>query len=132
MSNMYMDDMQMHHMGCMHPLAQMPMMNEGLVRTINECEATCEHMTTHIKRHYGVQTRACQLMLLRDCADICGLTAKFVARDSMYARECARLCACICEGCARECMRFADAGSQRCAQICMACARDCMAFASMG
>lgn len=115
---------------CGYPMAQKPMYkHEQLVNTIQDCEAVCEHMTTHIKHHCGVETRVKQLVLLRDCADICGLTAKFVARNSIFARDCARLCACICEACGKECARFPDAESQHCARVCFHCARACMAFA---
>ena len=124
-----MGNMPMHHMGCM---PQMPMMSKGdLVRMLNHCYATCEQMAAHIKRQCDVQQRVSQLASLSDCADICCLTAKFVLRDSKYAKDCAKLCACICDGCARECMGFPDAESQHCAQICMDCARHCMMFASM-
>ena len=135
MPNMYMNNMGMY------PISynNMPMgegypvnghyMHENLVNTIQECEATCEHMTTHLKKLQDVQMRTKQLVLLRDCADICGLTAKYVARGSMFSKQTAVLCACICEACAQECMRFQDAMSQNCAQICLHCARECINFA---
>lgn len=106
--------------------------NEALVKVIQDCEATCEHMTTHLKKRSDVHMRTRQLILLRDCADICGLTAKYVARDSIFARQCAVLCACVCEVCGAECARFPDRESQHCAMVCMHCARECRAFASMG
>ena len=106
-------------------------MYERLVKVIQDCEATCEHMTTMLKRRPDVQMRMRQLILLRDCADICGLTAKFVARNSIFSKHCAHLCAIICETCGRECARFPDMESQQCAQICLNCARECQAFAGM-
>ncbi len=106
-------------------------MHEALVKTIQNCEATCEHMTAHLKklRDFGMRTK--QATLLRDCADICGLTANFIARGSMYAKNTAALCACICEICGQECARFPDQMSQNCAQVCLHCARECRAFAGM-
>ncbi|WHH58438.1 four-helix bundle copper-binding protein [Petroclostridium sp. X23] len=108
-----------------------PMHHKNLVDVIHNCQAVCEHMTSILKKRSDVQMRVMQLELLRDCADICGLTANYVARDSMYAKSAAELCACICESCARECSRFPDAESQHCAQVCMHCARECRAFAMM-
>jgi hypothetical protein len=104
--------------------------HEHLVKTIQDCEAVCEHMTTLLKRRPDVQMRLRQLQLLRDCADICGLTAKYIARNSMFARPAANLCASICEACGAECARFPDAESQNCARVCMNCARECRAFAA--
>ncbi|MTV50579.1 four-helix bundle copper-binding protein [Heliobacillus mobilis] len=100
-----------------------------LLDTIQNCEATCEHMVTHVACLHDVRQRSRQLLLLRDCADICGLTAKFVARRSPFAQQLAHVCACICEACGKECCRFPDRESQECAQICFHCARECEAFA---
>ncbi|CAH2214938.1 four-helix bundle copper-binding protein [Tepidibacter aestuarii] len=98
-----------------------------LLETLQECEATCEHMTTFIKKKYP--KRKLQLILLRDCADICGLTAKYIARQSPFARDAARLCANICYRCGMECAKYPDRESQRCSKICLNCARECQAFA---
>ncbi len=106
-------------------------MHAHLVMVIQDCEATCEHMTTFLKGRPHVQMRTKQLILLRDCADICGLTAKYVARGSMFARHCAHLCAMICETCGNECARFPDPESQECSRTCLNCARECRAFAGM-
>lgn len=105
--------------------------NEQLVKTIQDCEATCEHMTNHLKGLADFHMRTKQAMLLRDCADICGLTAKFVARGAIFARQTASLCACICEACGKECARFPDHMSQHCAKVCLHCARECAKFAGM-
>lgn len=102
-----------------------------LLNTLEDCEATCEHMTTYIKGRKDVDKRTKQLKLLRDCADICGLTSKFIARKSCFAREIAGLCSYICECCARECMKYSDPESQNCAAICMNCSRECKAFSVM-
>jgi hypothetical protein len=106
-------------------------MNEELVAGIQDCEAQCEHMTNHLKHHAKEQGRARQAMLLRDCADICGLTAKFIARGAMFARQAAAFCAMICEACGNECARFPDAMSQSCAEVCLECADHCRAFSGM-
>ncbi|WZL74169.1 four-helix bundle copper-binding protein [Clostridiaceae bacterium 35-E11] len=101
----------------------------NLVDTIQKCEETCEHMTTFLKRKADVHQRKRQLQLLRDCADICTLTAKYIARNSGFSRCIANLCAYICETCGIECAKFPDPESQNCAQICLHCARECRAFA---
>jgi len=107
----------------------MPHPHGGLIDTIQNCETTCEHMTHHILHMENCAMRKRQLELLRDCADICTLTAKYIARMSLVAKCTANLCAYVCEACANECMRFPDMHSQHCAQVCMHCAMECRAFA---
>jgi len=106
-------------------------MHHDLLMTIQHCEAVCEHMTTLVRSFPDLHRRIAQMQLLRDCADICSLTAKFVARESGFARHAAHLCALICEACANECLRFPDQHSQHCAQVCLHCAQQCRAFAMM-
>ncbi len=106
-------------------------MHEDFVMTVQDCEAVCEHMTHHLIR-MQLEDRASQSMLLRDCADICGLTASFAARDAIYARNAAALCADICQSCAMECLRHPDEMSQHCGMVCLNCAKHCRTFASMG
>lgn len=103
--------------------------HENVLKTIQDCEAMCEHMMTFLKRRSDVQTRVRQLQLLHDCADICTLTAKYVARHSAFSKHTAHLCGQICEICGNECAKFSDEESQECSRICLNCARECRAFA---
>ncbi|MBC2582051.1 four-helix bundle copper-binding protein [Clostridium sp. DJ247] len=113
----------MHHMPNMH--------HEDLIATIQDCEAICEHMITHLMTTSDIQSRRRQIQLLHDCADICTLTAKYIARRSPFAKSTANLCASICEACGAECAKFPDPESQNCSQICLNCARECRSFAMM-
>ncbi|HEX3078214.1 MAG TPA: hypothetical protein VHQ24_15245 [Lachnospiraceae bacterium] len=88
-------------------------------------------MTHHLKMMVrDLTNRVDQSILLRDCADICTLTAKYVARDSCFAKRSAVLCAEICVVCGNECTKFNDQMSQHCAMVCFNCARHCNEFAS--
>lgn len=100
-----------------------------IIQTLHHCQVTCEQMTVFIIRGQDVHARLRQLELLRDCADICAFTVKFIARHSSFAKAAANLCASICEVCGNECLRFPDAESQNCGHICLSCARECRAFA---
>ena len=102
----------------------------SLLHTLQHCEATCEHMVTHLICLPHDDRRDLQIQLLRDCADICTLMAKYLARNSCNARVLASVCAYICELCGNECARFPDPMSQQCAQICLHCAQACRAFAA--
>ncbi|MEW9124155.1 MAG: four-helix bundle copper-binding protein [Thermotaleaceae bacterium] len=121
-----------------HPVENIPLdppktlpSTQQVLASLQNCEVMCEHMTMYMKYRYDVQYRVVQLQLLRDCADMCGITAKYIARTSCSAKITAGLCACICELCAVECAKFPDPESQHCAQVCLHCARDCRAFAMM-
>ncbi|WP_432409325.1 four-helix bundle copper-binding protein [Wukongibacter sp. M2B1] len=103
--------------------------HDKLLRTIQECEDTCEMMTTYVKNRSDIKSRIRQLSLLGDCADICGLTAKYIARRSEFSKAIADLCANICEACGKECSRFSDPESQNCAKICFHCANACREYA---
>lgn len=115
----------------MFPGSSRPSAHMSVLKTVQDCEATCEYMTTFLKSKQDIYMRKNQLILLRDCADICGLTAKYIARCSPFAKHSAHLCAMICQTCGAECSRFPDAESQHCAQVCFNCARECQAFAMM-
>lgn len=120
------------------PMPGMPMPMPGhhdvphaaLVRTIQDCQATCEHMVHHLIKMHDPKRRMRQIQLLQDCADICGLTANYIARMSPFSKYIAEVCAAICEYCGNECLRHPDPESQRCGQICLHCARECRAFAA--
>ncbi|WLR41358.1 four-helix bundle copper-binding protein [Bacillus carboniphilus] len=103
--------------GCQHPLLQ----------TLQNCEAMCEHTLTCLLYMNDSACRACQIQLLMDCGDICGVAAKFVARNSPCCQVILRACAQICEACACECAKYPDPESQMCAQMCMHCANECKA-----
>lgn len=70
-----------------------PMLEQRVLDIIQHCEAICEFTESMVDPSH----RREQLRLLRDCADICTLTAKYVARHSIFAKSLAMLCAHICE-----------------------------------
>lgn len=106
------------------------MHNTNPLKTVQDCESMCEHMITHLIMHsQDLHIRQGQLQLLRDCADICTLTAKYIARHSSFRKTLALTCANICESCGYECSRFPDKESQQCAHVCLHCAMECREFA---
>lgn len=61
----------------------------------------------------------------RDCADVCSLALKLVARGSDKAGELLELCANMCEDCAEECGNHDHDHCQECAKACRECAEAC-------
>ena len=100
----------------------------AILETVQKCEAICENTEYSILQTGAVSYRREQLRLLRDCADICTLTAKYLARCSLFAPTIASLCAKICEPCGSHCLQHPDELSQRCGQMCLHCAKECHAF----
>lgn len=131
MDNVYVDYTPMYPVmvGCGHPPSGQ-YHHECLVKTLQDCQATCGHMTNLLVERNDMQKKVRLLQMLRDCEDACGLTAEYTARDSVFARQSAGLCACVCEACGSECVRVSDQESQNCARVCMHCARECRTFES--
>ncbi|MEW9669781.1 four-helix bundle copper-binding protein [Ammoniphilus sp. 3BR4] len=100
----------------------------GLVNNIQHCEAVCEHMVTMMLHQPDLHARTMQIQFLRDCADICALTAKYLSRQSSFTRSLIQKCAEICEACGRECSRFQDEMSQHGTRVCFHCAAACREF----
>jgi len=62
-----------------------------------------------------------------DCADICALTARLLARGSEHASHLLRECAEICNICGDECEKHAGHHDhcRECAEVCRRCAEAC-------
>lgn len=93
------------------------------------CAEECEHCTTACLQEPDAAQRARCVGVLRDCADICVESVRWMARGSSFARPVCELCADICEPCAAECARFKDEHCRRCAEACRECARECRTMA---
>ncbi|MGG6313047.1 four-helix bundle copper-binding protein [Paenibacillus macerans] len=120
----------------MHPTSAMPyqtgsgsMLHSSLLEALQHCEAVCEFTDSAIIQRGDAGQRRKQVALLRDCADICTLTAKYVARHSGFAKSLAGYCAQVCEICGNHCLQHPDELSQKCGQICLHCAQECRKYA---
>ena len=103
-------------------------MHTPILMVIQNCESMCEYMITFLGEEEDIEERRKQIRLLRDCADICTLTVKYISRHSIFAKHLADLCSFICDSCGKECMNFKDLESQNCAKMCMDCARECRSY----
>ncbi len=67
------------------------------------------------------------VLLCRDCADFCALTARFEARESQFSMSLHTLCAEICKTCSEECSKHAahNEACKTCADACHQCAEIC-------
>ena len=96
--------------------------NQSLLDALNACIAACEHCATACLKEEDVKMMARCISIDRDCADICAITARFVARGSEHAMHVMRECAEICGICATECEKH-GAHMQHCKECAEACRR---------
>ena len=100
--------------------------NNRLLDALNHCIAACEHCATACLSEQDAKMMAGCIRLDRDCADICALTARLVARGSAYAAALLKECAEICNACAAECGKHAYmAHCKECAAACLRCEQAC-------
>jgi hypothetical protein len=84
-----------------------------------ECLVTCERCITDC---VASGNKDC-ILLCRDCADLCALTARFEARGSDFSQELFSLCAEVCKECSVECAIHASHSvfCKECAIACKKC-----------
>ncbi|MDJ0366510.1 four-helix bundle copper-binding protein [Hymenobacter sp. H14-R3] len=82
----------------------------------------CEHCATACLQEADVRTLTRCIALTRDCADVCALALRLVARDSAHAAPLLAAGAAICAACADACSQHAHLHCQQCAEACRRCA----------
>ena len=92
-----------------------------------ECHRVCLETAVYCLTKGGKHAEARHVRLLLDCAQICAVSADFMARRSPYHTHVCAECAEICNACAAFCEAHPDPDGQmkRCAEACRACARSC-------
>lgn len=97
-----------------------------------ECAIECEHCATSCLQEDNVKMMANCILLDRDCADICFLTAQLLARGSKHGEHMMKECAEVCEKCAEECEKHAShmEHCKVCAEACRKCAEECKSMVS--
>jgi hypothetical protein len=105
------------------------MQHQDLLNKLNACVAACEHCATSCLKEEDVDMMRDCILTDRDCADICALMARLVARDSKHARHMAKECAEVCSICAEECGKHEAQHCKDCAKACRECAEACTSFA---
>ena len=104
--------------------------NQPLLDALNACVAVREQCTASCQHDQDASAAVRRAGLDRDTADLCALTARFVARGSAHAPRLLVLCADVCRACANEfgphdgrpashCPQCISAW-QRCEQVCRA------------
>ncbi|MGV3540933.1 MAG: four-helix bundle copper-binding protein [Rufibacter sp.] len=97
---------------------------------LQECIIACEHCASACLQEDHVQMMARCIATDRDCADICRLTAAFLARGSEHGKHLLKECIEICQKCADECAKHDHDHCQECAQACYRCVEACRTLAA--
>ena len=71
--------------------------NQALLDALTACVAIREQCTASCQHEQDSAAEAPRSVLDRDTADLCALTARFVARESAYAPSLLALCADVCQ-----------------------------------
>ena len=108
-----------------------PHLTDDMKACIEAC-AACHEACTELTAKLRMQGSgdAAQIGALLDCAELCRLTASFVARDSPLHAMTSALCAESCHRAARDCERLGDEGVRRVADICRRTADRCRRIAA--
>jgi hypothetical protein len=102
--------------------------NIELVDEIMNCASTCEYCATACLNEENPEMMKDCIILDRDCADVCRLTATLLSRNSKNIDKILEACAEICNKCADECSKHEHDHCQDCAKVCRECAEACMEF----
>lgn len=114
-----------------HPASDAGKQAFALVSAASECAAVCTACADACLQEEDVASlRSCIRQNL-DCADICAVVSRLIARpgeqDADTLRSQLDACAAACRACAEECQHHADAMEHCavCAEACRACAEEC-------
>ncbi|MBC7446617.1 MAG: four-helix bundle copper-binding protein [Hymenobacteraceae bacterium] len=103
--------------------------NQTLLTALYACISACEHCATACLGEENVRMMVRCVSLDRDCADVCALTARLLARGSEHGPHLLRECAEVCKLCGDECAKHAAhmPHCQECADACRRCEAACRA-----
>lgn len=95
-----------------------------------DCAMTCEACASACLQEQDVKMMARCITLDRECADLCLLAARLMARGAENAQAFCRLCADTCRACGEECGKHEAEHCQACSRACLACAEECARMAA--
>ncbi len=100
--------------------------DERVIESLAKCVADCHRCIQACLASPDLDRLARCIKLNMDCAEMCELTARFIARDSENTFQVRDECEEICLYCAQECEKHAYIEHCRiCAEACRECAKTC-------
>ena len=98
---------------------------QAAIDACNDCADACDLCVASCLQESDVGMMARCISLDIDCAQICRMTAGFLARQSELLDILCETCAEICEACGDECERHESQHCKDCADACRRCAEEC-------
>ena len=96
-----------------------------LIELLHRCAAQCNFCMIECLNEDDVSMMARCIELDVDCAELCSITAAFLARDSESSSTLAAVCGEVCQACADECAKHDADHCRKCAEVCAECAEAC-------
>jgi hypothetical protein len=100
----------------------------NVLQALIKCITACENCATACLEEDDVKMMENCIKTDRDCADICTLTTRYIARDSRYCQDILKMCIEICYDCEKECSKHDHDHCQICAEKCRECRKECKEF----
>jgi hypothetical protein len=113
------------------PIAMKDPQTNALLQMLMKCIAACEHCADACLDEKDPRHMANCIRLDRDCADICTLTARYLARNSARLHSAMELCISICDECHTECALHDAVHCRKCAEVCRQCRDLCREYAAV-
>ena len=108
----------------MHHLSHLSEELKHCVQICSDCRDVClSTAANHCLEAGGEHVAPDHFRLMLDCAEICGVSANFMLRNSPRHKLTCGICAQICEACADDCERIGD--MDECVESCRRCAESC-------
>ena len=96
-----------------------------------DCAIECERCSAACLKEQDVKMMVKCIQLDRDCADICTVAARLLARVSKHGIHMMKECAEVCDKCAEECEKHGQMEHCKvCADACRKCAEECRNLAT--
>jgi len=96
-----------------------------LVESLENCDAVCSDCAVSSLDEEDNKAMSDCIKLSLDCADVCHLALRLLARDSSYVVSAVKLCMNMCDECATEYERHEHDQSRLCYQACRQCETHC-------
>jgi hypothetical protein len=101
--------------------------NQSLIDSLAKCAAACNHCISACLGQKDVNRLKNCINVNIDCAELCGLTAGFMTRNSAHAGHLILECVETCNQCASECEKNSHLlHCKECAVVCRECAIECI------
>ncbi|MEW6117407.1 MAG: four-helix bundle copper-binding protein [Nitrospirota bacterium] len=116
-----------------HPVMnRMDVEMQQCIADCNACHTICTEAVHHCLSTGGRHAEHAHIVLLLDCADMCGLSADSMLRGSEFNTGFCTICAEVCNRCAASCLQFVDDEQMRaCGEMCHRCAESCRQMVKM-